>query len=95
MTSERRTDPRERLHLPVALASGETGVTRDASQSGLLIETHSVQQLGSVIDFDISFPTAGGQVGFHARGEVVRVESTGTGHAVAVRVLSTQLKPLD
>lgn len=95
MTVERRADPREWVRLPVILAGGEVGITRNVSHTGLLIDAECVQSLGTVIDFDISFPTAGGRVGFHARGEVVRVERTIDGNALAVRVLSTQLKPLD
>lgn len=95
MSSERRVDPREPLHLEVLLDGGGRGVTRNVSQSGLLIDTDSQHDLGSLIDFEIRFPTAGGQLGFQARGEVVRLEPAGRGAAVAVRVLATQLKPLD
>lgn len=95
MASERRIDPREPLQLEVLLAGGGRGVTRNVSQSGLLIDTDCLQDLGSLIDFELRFPTAGGQLGFQARGEVVRLEPSGGGAAVAVRVLATQLKPLD
>ncbi|MDP2263453.1 MAG: PilZ domain-containing protein [Hydrogenophaga sp.] len=95
MTHERRIDHREPLHLEVLLAGGGKGVTRNVSHSGLLIDTDCQQDLGSFIDFEILFPTAGGQLGFQARGEVVRLEPAGGGAAVAVRVLATQLKPLD
>lgn len=95
MAPERRIDHREPLHLEVVLAGGGKGVTRNVSNGGLLIETGCRQDLGSLIDFEIRFPTAGGQLGFHARGEVVRLEPAGGGAAVAVRILATQLKPLD
>lgn len=95
MPSERRTDHREPLQLEVQLPSGCRGTTRNVSHSGVLIDTDCVQELGSLIDFEIRFPTAGGALGFQARGEVVRVEPTGGTIAVAVRVLATQLKSLD
>lgn len=95
MPSERRIDPRVPLHLEVLLAGGGSGVTRNVSQSGLLIDTDCLQDLGSLIDFELRFPTAGGRLGFQARGEVVRLEPAGGGASVAVRVLATRLKPLE
>lgn len=95
MSAERRIDHREPLRLEVHLAGGHTGMTRNVSDSGVLIDTDCPQQVGNLIDFEIRFPTAGGPLGFQARGEVVRLEPSGGSVAVAVRVLATQLKPLD
>lgn len=83
------------MRLEVRLPDGAQGTTRNVSHSGVLFDTDRAQALGSLIDFDIRFPTAGGALGFHARGEVVRVEPSGGSVAVAVRMLATQLKPLD
>lgn len=96
MDLERRTDQREPLQLEVHLADGGTGLTRNVSSSGMLIDIECSPPPGSVIDFAFSLPTAGGRLDFQARGEVVRMHTnTSGGTAVAVRVLATRLKPLE
>lgn len=93
MLSEHRTSPRETLELPVALKSGQNGVTKNISASGVLIELDKVQQIGSTVDFEICLDTPDGPVKLVAHGKVVRVTELGTRTGVAVQLVESRLEP--
>jgi PilZ domain len=93
MSVEHRTEPREPLALPVNLAAGGQGFTRDISASGLFFETDSEQQVGGVVDFEIELQTSTGPVRLVAQGKVVRIENNGHRVGVAVQLMSSCLEP--
>lgn len=93
MSVEHRSEPREALVLPVNLAAGGQGVTRDISASGLYFETDSELQVDSAVDFAIELHTSAGPVKLVAQGKVMRIEHTGGRTGVAVKLLSSCLEP--
>lgn len=93
MLFEQRTEIREHVVLPVNLSGGGRGLTRDVSASGLFIETDSEQEPGSMMDFEITLPSHGIPLRLVAQAQVVRVEPRGNRYGVAVRLLSSCLKP--
>ena len=92
MTSEKRIEAREPVKLPVTLADGSTGTTRDVSATGLFFEMDNQLELGSVIDFSIELSTNGRSMWLTERGEVVRIEARGKRTGVAARVLDSRLQ---
>ncbi len=93
MFSEHRNAPREPLALPVRLQSGEKGVTQNISASGVMFELDRVQQIGSVVDFEIHLDTPDGPVKLVAHGKVVRVTEQGKRTGVAVQLVDSRLEP--
>lgn len=93
MLKEHRSDPRETLALPVVTAQGAKGVTRDISASGVLFELDRVQQIGSVVDFEIHLDTPDGPLKLVAHGKVVRVTEQGARTGVAVQLVESRLEP--
>lgn len=95
MGIERRTETREPFALDVKVLGGGCGTTRNISQRGLLFETDTALPLGSEVDLEILFASAGGELSFQTRGTVVRLETVNRTHRVAVRMLDARLMPLD
>jgi hypothetical protein len=95
MLKERRTEPREAVELAVRLQDGGRGTTRNVSTSGLYVQTDRTQRLGDVIELEIDLETDWGQLGFRARGEVVRLEKGKPESGVGVRIVDSRLMPLD
>jgi len=93
MFTEHRKAPREPLVLPVMLQSGDQGVTRNISASGVMFELDRVQQIGSVVDFEIHLDTPDGPVKLVAHGKVVRVTEQGERTGVAVQLVESRLEP--
>lgn len=93
MFSDHRKAPREPLALPVKLQSGEKGVTQNISASGVMFELDRVQQIGSVVDFEIHLDTPDGPVKLVAHGKVVRVTEDGARTGVAVQLIESRLEP--
>lgn len=80
----KRIAQRVQVEVPVHLGLG-TGVTRDASHSGVYFFTDQTFSPGTtfsfVLELDYIFP--GETVMLHCRGEVVRVEEAGEKRGVA------------
>lgn len=95
MPNKQRSEPRERVDLPLQLGDGQTGVARDISASGLFIETDSEQRMGGLVDVEIDLDTPGGPMKLKAQGRIVRIESQSGRHGVAVKLVSSRLEPVE
>jgi hypothetical protein len=94
MTNTQRSEPRERVDLPLQLGDGRAGIARDISASGLFIETDSEQRMGGLVDVEIELDTPGGPMRLKAQGRIVRIESQGGRNGVAVKLVSSRLEPV-
>lgn len=94
MQSEHRTEPREPIRLPVALAGGKQTVTRDISATGLFFEMDSVPQVGGLIDLEIELDTPSGPVKLKAQGQIMRIEQHAGKTGVGVKLLNSRLAPV-
>jgi hypothetical protein len=92
MLSEHRVSPREPLALPVVMEGGQSGVTRNISASGVMFELDRVQQIGSMVDFEIHLDTPDGPVKLVAHGKVVRVTEQRERTGVAVQLVESRLE---
>jgi PilZ domain len=92
MTIEKRIEAREPVKLPVTLADGSTGTTRDVSATGLFFEIDNKLELGGVVDFSIELSANGRSMLLTGQGEVVRIEARGKRTGVAARVLDSRLQ---
>ena len=92
MQADLRTEPREAIALPLHLASGERGVTRDISATGLFFEIDCSHPLGSELDLTVELNLDGRAVRLECRGQVVRVEHAGERTGVAVKMLASRLE---
>jgi PilZ domain len=95
MTIEKRIEAREPVKLPVTLADGNTGTTRDVSVTGLFFEIDNKLELGSVVDFSIELSANGRSMLLTGQGEVVRIEARGTRTGAALRMLDSHLEAAD
>lgn len=95
MPNKQRSEPRERVDLPLQLGDGQTGVARDISASGLFIETDSEQSMGSLVDVEIELDTPGGPMKLKAQGRIVRIESQGGRKGVAVKLVASKLEAVE
>lgn len=93
MFIEQRTDPRERLALPLRMLDGSDAVTRDISASGLFFEMAGKHDIGGLVDFEMEVTEL--RVRFTAVGRIVRVEHRVGSTGVAVKLLSPRLDTLD
>jgi hypothetical protein len=84
MKNEHRTETREQIAVPVWLADGATGTTRNLSASGLFFETGAARQVGSQIELSIDLGIDGRPLFFRGRGQVLRVAPLGIGVLVAI-----------
>jgi hypothetical protein len=94
MFTEHRSEPRERIALPLQLENGCQGMTRDISASGLFFETDREQRVGSLIDFEIEFDWLSGLMKFKAQCEIVRIEPRGDKTGGALKFLVSRLAPV-
>lgn len=90
MTIEKRAEVREPVKLPVSLADGSTGTTRDFSASGLFFECHSELGLGSEISFNLELDGLNRPLQLVARGLIVRVEQKSECTGVGVKMLASK-----
>ena len=89
----RRRAGRLKTTLPVVMEfGGESGITRDVSLSGVLLEMDTAYAVGSTVHFVIEHPTASGMMAMESTGTVIRVEKLGNKFGVAVKLLSQRLK---
>ena len=89
---EHRTEPRERLALPLKLGAGAHGLTRDISPSGLYFEIRGDHDLSGTLFFEMDLAEA--KVKFTAEGRIVRIEHREGCTGIAVKLLSPRLEPL-
>ena len=95
MSIERRTEPRQVVELAVRLPDGERALTRDVSRSGLFLETDRDVSLRQLVDLQIALDTGWGELAFHARAEVVRMEGGSRRPGIGMRFVRSQLAPLE
>lgn len=95
MNPEQRLDPRLDITLPVKLADGATGSTRDVSVSGLFLEIDTQQEVGNsvALEVDISLPT--GNFKLKTEGVIVRIEPSGQRTGIAIKLINSQLQAID
>lgn len=92
MRSEQRSETRQIVAMPVRLADGATGTTRDLSTKGVFFEMDDALELGSIIDLAIELKLGNRSLWMKSRGRVVRIEPLGGRTGVAVRMLKTRLE---
>jgi hypothetical protein len=90
MFEEHRTEPRERLALPIKLGDGLRAITRNISPSGLYFEIEGERLMDGLVDFEMQLAEAG--MRFTAVGEIVRVEHHLGKTGVAVRLMAPRLE---
>jgi hypothetical protein len=93
MFKEQRTEPRERLALPLRLRDGSQAITRDISASGLYFEMDGDHNVDGLLDFEMELPDL--HMKFTAVGRIVRVEHRPGITGVAVKLMSPRLEPLE
>jgi PilZ domain len=94
MSSERRTEIREALVLPVLVGHGTRGVTRDISASGLFFETAHDQLVDDVLVLEFMLDSSNALFKFVAQGSVLRHERMGQKQGVAVKLLALRMEIL-
>ncbi len=93
MFEEQRTEPRERLALPLKLGDGLRAMTRDISPTGLFFEVEGERLMRGLVDFEMHLIEAG--MKFTSVGEIVRIEYGGGKTGVAVRLMAPRLELID
>ena len=88
MQQERRTEPRVEVRLPLRLANGETGITRDISSQGLFFEMDDECNLADEIELSVGLNLHGRTVWQENQYKVIRVERQQGCMCVAVQLLS-------
>lgn len=90
--NDHRNASRELLELPVGIADGSSGTTRDISAQGVFFVCDKEQRVGDLIDMHIDLETPTGTVRLVAKGEIVRIEPQGQKTGIAVRLTSSRLE---
>jgi hypothetical protein len=93
MSTERRTEIREPLVVPLQIGSGISGVTRDISAAGAFVETDFGQPLDSLLTLEFSLDSVNARFKFVAEGSVLRHECCGQTQGVAVKLLALRMLP--
>jgi hypothetical protein len=95
MPETKRRDERVKAALPVRVAGGQPGLTRDVSASGVFFETDEEMSSGSAIEFAVEFDGPAGRMVMRCSGEIVRVERSGGKVGVAAKILESKLELKD
>ncbi|HSV35896.1 MAG TPA: PilZ domain-containing protein [Ramlibacter sp.] len=90
MFVEQRTEPREKLALPLKLGDGCSAVTRDISASGMYLEISGELQLTGTVVFEMYLADA--HMKFTAEGDIVRIEHRAGVTGVAVKLRTPRLE---
>ena len=90
----RDRSPRLKASLPLTVADGAVGVTKDISATGIYFEVDTKQEQGSVISFWVELDTPGGKLKLVCEGEIVRVEEEGGKTRVATKIISQEIEAL-
>ena len=93
MFEERRTDPRERIELPLRLADDTQAITRDISATGFFFEMEGNPRLDGPIDFELEFPQM--KMRLTSSAQIVRIERDAGRTGVAVRLVEPRLEALE
>jgi c-di-GMP-binding flagellar brake protein YcgR len=93
MFEERRTDPRERLELPLRLGNDARAITRDISAAGCFFEVEGDHRFDGPVAFELEFPQMGMKLTSSA--EIVRIERRAGRTGVAVRLVAPRLEVLE
>jgi len=88
MRQERRTELRVDVKLPLRLANGETGITRDISSHGLFFEMDEECSLADELELSVGLSLHGRTVWQEKQYKVIRVERNQGRMGVAVQLLS-------
>jgi hypothetical protein len=92
MVLDRRSNPRESVMLPIALAGGGTGMARNLSVGGLYFTVPTGTPVQPWLRLEYKAPSAG--MTFSAVGQVVRIEPGRYEDGVALRLLASKLTPI-
>jgi hypothetical protein len=92
MPETKRRDERVKAALPVRVAGGQPGLTRDVSASGVFFETDEEMSSGNAIEFTVEFDGPAGPMVMRCSGEIVRVERSGGKVGVAAKILESKLE---
>jgi hypothetical protein len=90
MTLENRVEPRLQVKLPLRLANGEIGITRDVSNSGLFFEMEGDYSLDEEIDLSVGLNVHGRPVWLDSHYRVMRIERHNGRTGVAVKLLASR-----
>jgi hypothetical protein len=93
MQQANRLEERVSTALPVTLRSGECGITRNISASGIYFETGTAPVGKGPLSLSIEFPSGAGGLTLQCIGQVVRMEDLGNRVGVAARILELKLAP--
>jgi len=93
MGIERRVTDRVALRIPVELAEGQRGVTRNANSSGVFFECDEALATGSEIRFSLKFNNAKSGMICSCKALVVRVERSNGKAGIATRILESRFLP--
>ena len=94
MSHPHRCEERVNMSVPVTLAGGGTGFTRDISASGIYFEVDDAPIGDSPLAFTVEFKNdTGAGMALRCRGEVLRVEERGGRVGIAARILESKLEP--
>jgi hypothetical protein len=93
MFEERRTDPRERIELPLRLGDDAVATTRDISAAGFYFEIDGEHRLDGPVDFELAFPQM--KMKLTSSAEIVRIEHHPGKTGVAVRLVEPRLEVLE
>jgi hypothetical protein len=93
MFEERRTDPRERIELPLRLGNDAQAITRDISAAGFFFELEGDHRLDGPVDFELEFPQM--KMRLTSSAQIVRVERNAGRTGVAVRLVEPRLEALE
>jgi hypothetical protein len=94
MAHPHRSEERVNMSVPVTLAGGATGLTRDISASGIYFETDNEPVGDSPLAFTVEFKNdTGAGMALRCRGQVLRVEHHGARVGIAARIIESKLEP--
>jgi hypothetical protein len=93
MFEERRTDPRERIELPLRLGDEALAMTRDISAAGFYFEMEGDHLPHGPVDFELEFPQM--RMKLTSSAEIVRVDHRPGKTGVAVRLVEPRLEVLE
>ena len=95
MRSDRRSEVRELMRLPVAFEGGACGVTWDVSPHGVSVEFNGVPEENSAIEFSITLFDHDRPLRLRAHGQIVWVEPRGERYGIGVQILGATLETAD
>lgn len=81
-----RTAERFEVEIPVRINGSEECATQNLSSTGMLIDASSAPDIGAEVDMTLQYLVDGQDFALRCRGEVVRVQRSGNGYRVAVRM---------